>query len=570
MSEDKYKKTEVPLGQNIFFSILWFVFLTWLTVLWWDDVQYAIETSIWILLSTSGFLIWRIGRKLKVWILGEVSRRKFQKLRQDFNENPPDFSVVSATYFEFAFGLKEKLEDSFRSLLEDVLLSGLDSNIIIGVSPRNKGGIQDAILINRLVEEYRKKTNQGLWIKVFYQDPPKQRDARNPLLNKIQEVQGKKLAWVKMLRTERGMRDDGITPVRREGKTLYFARDSDGIIPLGTNVARMSAPFLLQDDIGFVTFNNVAYVEDGSPEEIRFAATRFNDREVQMEYTPLVATGRGSGFSEEVIQSDLLLEMMERDIIYHKKYKHVLRLSGDDKITVFVAWLLGLKGVFLPDVTVICFENFPEPKWDDKLTWIENKLKQHWTVRAAQLSRRYSGNSSANRPRMLALGDKLGKRERQSLRDQGYSVWTPLYGPFMAIGTTLAGGIGFLQGYVLWILWSRTAWTIARSLRTRSSWSYVDPKLEIYKQFITTLVKIMAEYAPHIQSWVRQNITQSSGSVWRVRLSMIFTLLGLLLFALVLTGGLKLPTKPTGLPWGLQLPDAHPQNSILDNQGRPK
>ena len=153
-------------------------------------------------------------------------------------------------------------------------------------------------------------------------------------------------------------------------------------------------------------------------------------------YAPLVVTGRGSGYSSDIFQSQLFYDLMSNDVIYlkhHKKYS--LRMTGDDKVGMYVTWKLGLKIKFIPDCYVICRENLPAY---DKNKGVISNFK---IFRIQQLVRRYSGNSEVNRKRMIDLGiGKLGKRTLQSLIDQGRSIWTPLYGPTMAIFTSILFG----------------------------------------------------------------------------------------------------------------------------------
>jgi mannuronan synthase len=268
--------------------------------------------------------------------------------------------------------------------------------------------------------------------------------------------------------------------------------DGDTVIPAGT--FERTVPFLIADpELGALTTDNVPLVA-GTAVAREWYRLRMRTRHVLMSSLSLsdrvlVLTGRFSLFRAEIALSPAFIAAVGHDAAYHWRLGRIGMLTGDDKSTWFWALRRGWKLMYVPDVTVYCLEELPQPGF---------------CASTISLMLRYFGNMARNNTRALWLGPRrVGWFAWLALLDQRVSPWTSLWGPASALALALFYNKSVLPIYVCWVLLTRTAQCAIFGL-FRLTFHPLFPFLQYYNQIFGAAVKIAVFFNPDKQSWTRQ------------------------------------------------------------------
>jgi glycosyltransferase Alg8 len=113
--------------------------------------------------------------------------------------------------------------------------------------------------------------------------------------------------------------------------------------------------------------------------------------------------------------------------------------------------------------------------------------------------------------RAIALGPRrVGLFTWWCLIDQRLSMWTPLFGPLVALFFALGKSAVFLYTYALWVGVTRLLQALTL-LSVRPTISGLYPLLIYFGQVYGALVKTYILFRLDRQRWTRQNIALESG-----------------------------------------------------------
>jgi mannuronan synthase len=206
----------------------------------------------------------------------------------------------------------------------------------------------------------------------------------------------------------------------------------------------------------------------------------------------LVITGRMSIYRAEVATDPSFIEILENDHLDHWRLGRFPLLTGEDKSTWY--WLLsrGRATLYLPDTKVVT---------------IEYPLAGGLFPAATKLMLRWFGNMLRGSSRAIALGPRrIGLFPWWCLIDQRLSMWTPLFGPVVAVLFALGKSVLFLYAYLLWVGMTRLVQALLL-LTARPTISGLYPPLIYFGQVYGALVKTYILFRLDRQRWTRQNIT---------------------------------------------------------------
>jgi glycosyltransferase Alg8 len=270
----------------------------------------------------------------------------------------------------------------------------------------------------------------------------------------------------------------------------------DGDTLLQPGCLTRSLPFLqLLPEVGGVTTDEDCLVDNGPVlqawHRLRFAQRHLLMSSMALSGRLLVLTGRMSIVRGSVATDPSFINAVEADYIDHWRLGRVQLLTGEDKSTWF--WLLkaGYRMMYLPDVQV---------------TTIEHPPSQWLLTASTQLMLRWFGNMLRISFRAIALGPRrLGFFTWWCLIDQRLSMWTPLFGPLVALFFAFGKSAIFLYTYALWVGFTRLIQALSL-LSVRPTISGLYPLLIYFGQVYGSLVKTYILFRLDRQRWTRQNI----------------------------------------------------------------
>jgi glycosyltransferase Alg8 len=283
----------------------------------------------------------------------------------------------------------------------------------------------------------------------------------------------------------------------------------DGDTLLSPGCLSRSLPFLqLLPAVDGITTDEECLVADGpilqAWHSLRFAQRHQMMSSMALSRRLLVLTGRMSICSCTVATNPDFIQTIEHDYFDHWRFGRFPLLTGEDKSTWF--WLLrrGRSMLYLPDVQVITVEHPPA---------------SGLLLASTQLMLRWFGNMLRTNSRAIALGPRrLGWFTWWCLIDQRLSMWTPLFGPVVAVLFALGKSVLFLYAYLLWVAMTRLVQALLL-LTARPTISGLYPPLIYFGQVYGALVKTYILFRLDRQRWTRQNITFAARlSPWQSRL----------------------------------------------------
>jgi glycosyltransferase Alg8 len=270
----------------------------------------------------------------------------------------------------------------------------------------------------------------------------------------------------------------------------------DGDTLLTPGCLAKSLPFLgLMPNVDAITTDEDCIVANG-PVMQAWHSLRFAQRHQMMSSMALsgrllVITGRTSIYRAKVALDPGFVEILENDHLDHWRFGRFPLLTGEDKSKWY--WLLrrGRRMLYLPDTKVVT---------------IEDPLAKGLFPAATELMLRWFGNMLRGSSRAIALGPRrIGLFPWWCLIDQRLSMWTPLFGPIVAVLFAVGKSVLFLYAYVLWIAVTRLVQALLL-LTARPTISGLYPPLIYFGQVYGALVKTYILFRLDRQRWTRQNI----------------------------------------------------------------
>jgi glycosyltransferase Alg8 len=283
--------------------------------------------------------------------------------------------------------------------------------------------------------------------------------------------------------------------------------DGDTLLTPGT--LTKSLPFLkLMPDVDAITTDEECIVASGPVMQawhsLRFAQRHQMMSSMSLSRRLLVITGRMSIYRADIATDPGFVEMLENDYLDHWRFGRFPLLTGEDKSTWY--WLLqrGRRMLYLPDTSVVT---------------IEYPLAKGLLPAATKLMLRWFGNMLRGSTRAIALGPRrIGLFPWWCLIDQRLSMWTPLFGPVVAILFAVYKSVLFLYAYVLWVAMTRLVQALLL-LTARPTVNGLYPPLIYFGQVYGALVKTYILFRLDRQRWTRQNIVLGvERSPWQGRL----------------------------------------------------
>ena len=270
---------------------------------------------------------------------------------------------------------------------------------------------------------------------------------------------------------------------------------------------------------------------------MRFAQRRLAMQSHALSGRVLTLTGRFSLFRGTHIVSREFIQLVERDMLDHWLWGEFRFLSGDDKSTWYALLRIGARMLYVPDAHGITIEVYEGSA----------------VTRMTENLRRWSGNMLRNGSRAIALGPRrMPLFIWWCLIDQRLAMWTMLFGPLCAVVGAIKLGPLFLVAYAVYVALTRLVtalvlFTYSRAADLNYTWSLYA------NQLLNSVVKLYMIWRLPKQRWVNRG-NQHSGAggglfVAAARTVMAgyltsFSLLVLLLMALVLTSTLAMPSLP--------------------------
>ena len=271
---------------------------------------------------------------------------------------------------------------------------------------------------------------------------------------------------------------------------------------------------------------------------MRFAQRRLAMQSHALSGRVLTLTGRFSLFRGTHIVSREFIQLVERDMLDHWLWGEFRFLSGDDKSTWYALLRVGARMLYVPDAHGITIEVYEGSA----------------VTRMTENLRRWSGNMLRNGSRAIALGPRrMPLFIWWCLIDQRLAMWTMLFGPLCAVVGAIKLGPLFLVAYAVYVALTRfvtalVLFTYSRTADLNYTWSLYA------NQLLNSVVKLYMIWRLPKQRWVNRGDQRSGagggGISALARTAMAgyltgFSMLILLLLALVLTSTLALPSMPT-------------------------
>ena len=331
------------------------------------------------------------------------------------------------------------------------------------------------------------------------------------------------------------MARDGLGP-----QDFVAFMDSDFILSPGA-LKKCLPLFAIDPNLHAVTTNEDCIVH--GPDWVRtWLNMRFAQRRLAMQSHALsgrvlTLTGRFSLFRGTHIVTPEFIQLVERDMLDHWLWGQFRFLSGDDKSTWYALLRVNARMLYVPDAHGVTIEVF---EGSSVQRMIENL-------------RRWSGNMLRNGSRAIALGPRrMPLFIWWCLVDQRIAMWTMLFGPLCALVGAIKLGPLFVLAYGVYVAITRLVtalvlFTYSRTVDLNYTWSLYA------NQLLNSVVKLYMIWRLPKQRWVNRG-NQRSGAGGGVLLTAArnvmaayltgFSLLMLLIFALVLTSTLAMPSLP--------------------------
>jgi len=287
-------------------------------------------------------------------------------------------------------------------------------------------------------------------------------------------------------------------------KSVVAVVDGDSI--LGKDVIKKSARlFGLFENLGALTTDEDARL-DGKDfatniyrrwYRLRFAQRNVTMGSLALSNRVLTLTGRMSMFRANIVADREFVDTVQNDYIEHWRLGRFRFLTGDDKSSWYYVMKKGWDMFYVPDVVVYTIEEIPH---------------KNFFVGSLMLMQRWFGNQYRTNARALKIPRKvLGWYAWYALWDQRFTMWTSIYGLFIAIFGSFHWGSYIFLSYLWWVMVSRLLMTFAYRTSRKDilpSW----PFFLYYNQIIGSLVKIYIWNHLYKQSWTRQKTKLAAGS----------------------------------------------------------
>lgn len=284
--------------------------------------------------------------------------------------------------------------------------------------------------------------------------------------------------------------------------TVVSVIDGDSILSPGCS--RKCFPlFKLNPKLGALTTDEECVLEKGSRVtgiyrrwyNLRFAQRTMYMASLALSNRVLTLTGRMSMFRGSIVGDPEFINRVEYDTIEHWRLGKVRFLTGDDKSSWYHVIKDGWEMTFVPDATVKTVEAPPH---------------RNFFLGASMLMRRWFGNMLRTNARARKIPARtMGIYTWWCLRDQVISMWTSLFGLFIAVLGTFMVGPVLLVAFGFWILLTRYLIALGLSL-FHGQFSLSWPILVYFNQIYGSLVKIYMFTHLHKQRWTRQKTTLKS------------------------------------------------------------
>ena len=269
--------------------------------------------------------------------------------------------------------------------------------------------------------------------------------------------------------------------------------------------------------------------------EMRFAQRRIGMQSHALSGRVLTLTGRFSIFRATHITSQAFIRLVEHDTLDHWLWGEFRFLSGDDKSTWYALLRLGVRMLYVPDAHGVTIE-------------VIDGSASH---RMIENLRRWSGNMLRNGTRAIALGPRrMPLFIWWCLVDQRIAMWTMLLGPLCAVVGTVKLGPMFLLAYAVYVAMTRMVVAIVLfgySHRVDLNYTWC-----LYaNQLLNSIVKLYMIWRLPKQRWLNRGNQRSGagsggllGAAREIMAGYLtgFSVLALLLFALLATGTMSAPS----------------------------
>jgi glycosyltransferase Alg8 len=306
----------------------------------------------------------------------------------------------------------------------------------------------------------------------------------------------------------------------------------DGDSILGEGVIRKSARlFGLNENLGALTTDEDATLEGkdfATNIYRRWYRLRFAQRNVTMSSLALsdrvlTLTGRMSMIRANIVADREFVDTVQNDYIEHWRLGRFKFLTGDDKSSWYYVIKNGWDMWYVPDVVVYTIEEIPH---------------RNFFIGSLMLMQRWFGNQYRTNSRALKIPrEVLGWYAWYALWDQRVTMWTSLYGLFIAFFGSIHWGWYVFGAYIWWVMLSRLLMTFAYRTSRKDilpSW----PFFLYYNQIVGSVVKIYIWNHLYKQSWTRQKTKLAAGSrfiAWYHRVSSnSMLLLQVLIFLIII------------------------------------
>lgn len=384
----------------------------------------------------------------------------------------------------------------YRNLFDEAARFGVPVRIVASVASR-----AEKDLIERMMAEhpYRRKVE---------------------LIILLQDGTGKRSAIASALEHIRNL------GCPRESVTILM--DGDTLLSAGTFSKTAS---VLMDDaqVGALTTENIPLVA-GASYHREWYRLRMTQRHMYMcsqalSSRVLVLTGRFSVFRSEIAYHKNFAAMLNHDALHTGQGK-VKMLTGEDKSSW--RWVVerGYKLLYVPDTPIYSLEELPGKGFFRSTT---------------SLMLRWFGNMIRGGARALRVDrQKVGFFAYLTFLDQRVSKWTTLVAPVFFSLAALLHDVRFLFIYLLWLIVSRTLYTLMLGL-VAGRWNPWFVPLLVYTQIWGSWLKIRVSFNPGKQAWTRQGIS-IGGDSWLSTLSWLASLL-FFVFLVAWLSGVHLPAQ---------------------------
>lgn len=297
-------------------------------------------------------------------------------------------------------------------------------------------GVRSKLIIaNSKNEELAAKEEAMIYEVLKFWDP----DCKVELELVNQDGKGKKMALVYAFVSI-------FNTVKAEGFSWYnfmfFVNDGD--CPMKTRLTLLrSAQLLVFTQAGrplefaYVTIANISYIYPWEPTAFfELVSARVEGlRTFAQCFSRLVPTGRFTLHWGISLTEDLINHLMN-DTFFDAENGYFQRASGDDKVMAYLMKLMGLYGLFAPNLFVYCHEELGTEMGPHKGAFIR--------------SFRYNGNTQANNVRMMKLASWVFTIwENWEIIRKSYLYWTAIVGLFSVLMGVFLGEWRVLPAYIV-------------------------------------------------------------------------------------------------------------------------